>query len=292
MPALLDIVARHREGQPLGCVSMGRLTAEHAPGWFGAPGTSNGLLMSMIDKAQRSELGVLARTLHGQSERLARQAGGQLGPLTTTAENIGQAADLFERMQSVPAFQPAVWSTEAAQQDVATLLQRVLWLLEHDLTKSAFLKLKRLGLATLGNSLVQSTTTTTFLPMFVRFLREMEQRSTSFGTLMDTTQIIVTSELGRFPRLNSDEGKDHFPQAPCMFIGGSVNAHNGSSAAFGATGREMEALPIRLKDGHPAAGRDGDLVHLDDIGSTVLHLAGLDPRRFGYDGRVALEFLT
>ena len=99
------------------------------------------------------------------------------------------------------------------------------------------------------------------------------------------------SELGRFPQLNHDEGKDHFPECPCVFIGGSVNTNKGTGVAFGGTGREMAAVPIRLTDGRPS-GRDGDFaLQLDDLGATVLHMvAGADPRMYGYGGRV-LEFL-
>ena len=60
--------------------------------------------------------------------------------------------------------------------------------------------------------------------------------------------------------------------------------------AYGVTGHEMEALPIRMKDGR-AGSSDGEHVLLDDVGATVLHLAGVNPRHYGYDGKI-LEFLV
>src|SRR5262249_9205403 len=128
-----------------------------------------------------------------------------------------------------------------------------------------------------------------YFPLLARFLEEAKRRSTPFGSVFDNLLIVVTSELGRFPRLNDDQGKDHFPETPVLFLGRRINTGGGHGAAFGATGREMEAVPLRLSDGRPV-GKDGYRVQLDDVGATLLQLTGVNPRSYGYDGRI-LDFL-
>jgi hypothetical protein len=52
----------------------------------------------------------------------------------------------------------------------------------------------------------------------------------------------------------------------------------------------MQALPLSRRTGQ-ADGRGGELVTLDDVGATVLHIAGLDPAHYDYSGRI-LDFLV
>ena len=50
----------------------------------------------------------------------------------------------------------------------------------------------------------------------------------------------------------------------------------------------MERPSIAYRTGDPAEA--GRVPLLDDVGTTLLHLAGLDPERYGYRGKVC-EFL-
>jgi uncharacterized protein (DUF1501 family) len=129
----------------------------------------------------------------------------------------------------------------------------------------------------------------TFMPVFDRFLSEMTAVRNGFGTLASTTAILCGSELGRFPVLNADLGKDHFPEAPYLFLGPGINTGDGQGSVFGTTGKQMQALPVSPKTGR-AVGTNGHLVTLDDVGATLLMLAGIEPERYGYDGR-RLDFL-
>jgi hypothetical protein len=79
-------------------------------------------------------------------------------------------------------------------------------------------------------------------------------------------------------------GKDHLPQTSFVFAGPGIRG----GKTFGKTGRRMEGLPIAYKTGDPAAA--GRVPFLDDVGATLLHLAGIDPERYGYSGKVC-EFL-
>ena len=93
------------------------------------------------------------------------------------------------------------------------------------------------------------------------------------------------SEIGRFPRLNAGRGKDHFPQAPYLFMGPWF----ATGRTFGGTDRQMVAQPISLATG--AVERGGARLVLDDLGTTLLRLDGADPELSGHAGR-HLRFLT
>jgi hypothetical protein len=59
---------------------------------------------------------------------------------------------------------------------------------------------------------------------------------------------------------------------------------------FGRTGAHLQAVPVSLRTGRDVA-TGGELLTLDDIGTTLLHMVGLDPEPRGYLGR-RLDFLV
>lgn len=114
---------------------------------------------------------------------------------------------------------------------------------------------------------------------------------TAAESLAAQTLVVMGSEIGRFPALNGQHGKDHFPEAPCVLFGAGVNAGGGKGAVYGRTGKKMEAARVALATGRDTAV-NGHEVLLDDLGATLLYLGGVsDPSVYGYDGRV-LEFLV
>jgi hypothetical protein len=117
------------------------------------------------------------------------------------------------------------------------------------------------------------------------FLTELEKRTNQYGSLWSNTVMIAGSELGRFPRINHDLGKDHFNETSLMLFGGGINGGN----AFGKTGKMMQALPASLTTGLPVDVGGGQ-IGLDDVGTTLLHMAGIDPSVHGYNG-TRLRFL-
>jgi hypothetical protein len=126
--------------------------------------------------------------------------------------------------------------------------------------------------------------------MIARFLDELSRRRTRRGPLSAQTLVLIGSEIGRFPALNTAHGKDHFPEAPLVLFGAGINAGGGKGAAYGRTGADMAALPVSSRTGQEAPSGN-HAVQLDDVGTTLLHLGGVsDPGVYGYVGRV-LEFL-
>src|SRR5687768_8729568 len=96
------------------------------------------------------------------------------------------------------------------------------------------------------------------------------------------------SEVGRFPRLNTLLGKDHFPEAPAFFFVAGINS--GAGTTFGRTDKRMAAVPVSLKSGRDVSV-GGTQLTLDDVGATMLRMAGLKPELYGYTGRL-LEFVA
>ena len=124
----------------------------------------------------------------------------------------------------------------------------------------------------------QAKNSLVFFPLLAKFFDELHRRRNAHGTLADNTVVLVMSELGRYPYLNGDNGKDHFPETPAMLFGRLFTA-----CVFGATGLELEALPVDLATGRRHA--NGHHMTLDDLGATLLSAFELDPLRFGYTGR-------
>jgi hypothetical protein len=62
------------------------------------------------------------------------------------------------------------------------------------------------------------------------------------------------------------------------------------SGTFGATGKQLEGLAVSSSTGRPG-GADPAPLRLDDVGTTALLLAGIDPERHGFTGR-RLDFLV
>ena len=119
-----------------------------------------------------------------------------------------------------------------------------------------------------------------FAKLFDEYLANLHARKNAHGLLAQQTLTVVGSELGRFPHQNDMLGKDHLPQTSLVLAGPGLRA----GKSFGATGRRMEGLSIAYDTGDRAdAGR---VPLLDDVGATLLHLAGLDPERYGYSGQV------
>jgi hypothetical protein len=94
---------------------------------------------------------------------------------------------------------------------------------------------------------------------------------TAGATLADELTIVVLSEMGRYPLLNSDGGKDHWTYTSAMFLGGGVRG----GQAVGSYDESCIGQPVdRISGALDPAGVGLEGSHL---GATVLALAGLDP---------------
>lgn len=116
---------------------------------------------------------------------------------------------------------------------------------------------------------------TLFERLFGSLLTMMEDLSTRSGpgggALLDEVTVVVMSEMGRYPLLNSDAGKHHWPYTSAMLVGAGVEG----GQSLGDYGDAMEGLPIDLSTGE----RDdrGVVPTAAHLGATLLSLGDVDP---------------
>lgn len=90
-------------------------------------------------------------------------------------------------------------------------------------------------------------------------------------TMLDDTVIAVVSEMGRTPKLNSGNGKDHWPVTSAMVIGGGV----AGAKAYGGTTSTGEAELVDLTTG--ALSSTGRTIEPRHFTAGILSLCGVDP---------------
>jgi hypothetical protein len=273
MPALVDLIGLARDTQALPSVTLGDADEyTHTSTWFGSPS-------GRVDrKGLLDELGALSNDelllLAEQVEKGKSIAAGVDARSQVAAANLAATGKFLRRLTEVPRFKEAKWSDEVIPQWYAKSLQQSLWLFQHDLCRAVYFRTARIIFDThFNNTELQTMLCRQFFTMFGRFLDIVEGSPTR-----DQLLVIAGSEVGRHPRLNTNAGKDHFPEAPVMMYGAGLNP-----GQFVDTGRETEAFPVNLATGRRQRG--GHVVTLDDIGATVLELAGVDFRRYAHTGR-------
>lgn len=288
MPSVLDVIATRRNGQPLG-VAYINLSSRimHSPSYFG---TADQFYFGKDDvfeqtaRARPEELATLAKVYRRRAGDIGRSGPGWR-EAEQTAVYLKEVADFFEHVAAVPPLVVTERSTDYVAQSMAESLDRALWLIENDLCCGVVLDLGLLGWDThIRNEAKQGEMSGNFAKFFDDYLTDLHARKNGHGVLAQRTVTMVGSELGRFPHQNDMLGKDHLPQTSFLFAGPGIRA----GKSYGRTGRRMEGLPIAYRNGDPAAA--GRIPFLDDVGATMLHLAGLDPERYGYSGKVC-EFL-
>jgi hypothetical protein len=293
MPTLLEVIGGHREGQPLAYMHLapnfgnlfspnkGFINVSVAKDLVPSAGQSSHGLLDYISSLNHDDLYVLSDTLRAQAKELSGSPG--------SAASAREAADFFEAVGRGTPFKEEKWWNDDGDAYVGRDMQRCLWALENDLTACVFCG--SFGWDTHINNFDQQTDqAASFFPMLDRFLDELSKRSNPHGLLAENTLVIVGSELGRHPGLNYNKGKDHFPEAPILLLGAGINTGGGKGAVYGRTGKSMQSLPVSISTGVPGGPKE-QILTLDDLGATVLHIAGLQPGPNGYPGRV-LDFLV
>lgn len=91
------------------------------------------------------------------------------------------------------------------------------------------------------------------------------------GALLDQTTVVVMSEMGRTPKLNSSNGKDHWPYTSVLLVGGGIRG----GQVVGATDAYQNGERINLETGELDPG--GELITAASLGWSLLTLAGIDP---------------
>jgi hypothetical protein len=100
------------------------------------------------------------------------------------------------------------------------------------------------------------------------------------GSLLDRTTIVVFSEFGRTPTLNSREGRDHSLTSSAMLVGAGV-PHN--KVVGGTSDVGLNALPIDPMTGETTQS-GGTTVNPNNILASVMASAGMDTDELRSDG--------
>jgi hypothetical protein len=293
-PSALEIIGAHRDGQAVGYLSLNApLATAYTPSYFGEPfpgnyGPAATSLFSLVDRASPEELETVHRVMSEHAASMTRS--GRRSERDQAARSAAeQSAAFFRGAATTPKFHAESWLPQAmegfdGQANLSGPLQRALWTFEHDLVATATVYSGLVWDSHTRNAQIQGAATPYLVALLDRLFTELGTRRNAHGTLADQTAVMVISDLGRFPYLNQAQGKDHFPQTSALFFGPSFHA-----GQFGATGKQLETLPVSLTTGHE--GANAHQVALDDIGTTALLLAGIDPEPHGFTGR-RLEFLA
>jgi hypothetical protein len=90
--------------------------------------------------------------------------------------------------------------------------------------------------------------------------------------LLDETLVVVLSEMGRTPKLNESQGKDHWPVSAAWIFGAGIRG----GRAVGATNERLVAESIDFQTGTPSA--TGRPLQTPNLAATILTLCGAAPQ--------------
>ncbi len=95
--------------------------------------------------------------------------------------------------------------------------------------------------------------------------------------LLSNTLVVVVSEMGRTPRLNSAMGKDHWPVTSALCFGSGLRG----SRTLGSSSATLEANTISLQTGLPTAGAMGGVqLQSGNVLAAFLEIGGVDSARY------------
>jgi hypothetical protein len=116
------------------------------------------------------------------------------------------------------------------------------------------------------------------------FLDLLKSERNAFGPLIEQTTVAVFSEFGRFPRLNGESGKDHWPENSWILVGKGVRR----GVTIGGTDAVGKGLPVDYRTGEPRA-RGGRPLFIDNTFATLLRIARDDPNDTRYERDAPVE---
>jgi uncharacterized protein (DUF1501 family) len=95
------------------------------------------------------------------------------------------------------------------------------------------------------------------------------------SSLADEVTVVVISEMGRYPRLNSRGGKEHWTFTSAMLLGAGVA---GGQVLGGYSGETFAGEPISLTSGEIST--HGESLVPGHLGATLMTMADIDPAEF------------
>ncbi len=109
------------------------------------------------------------------------------------------------------------------------------------------------------------------------FLDLLVQTRNAHGRLIDQTTVVIGSELGRYPKLNAVQGKDHWPENSWMLLGRGIRG----GVTLGQTSESLVGARVDFRSGRTDS-QQARPVFINSIFATLAQLTGGDPKASGY----------
>lgn len=133
------------------------------------------------------------------------------------------------------------------------------------LIKNDLVTCVNLGMGGFDTHASQDTRMRPLMDSFDHQLRVFVDELRAAGKL-DTTLIVVYSDFGRTPRINSSNGRDHWPVGGALMLGGGIDG----ARVVGATDDNLLARAVNITTGLPDAA--GTQINPTHLGGSVLSL--------------------
>jgi uncharacterized protein (DUF1501 family) len=129
-----------------------------------------------------------------------------------------------------------------------------------------------------------------FEDLFSHLLTLQETLATTPGVIADTLAeevvVVVLSEMGRTPTMNSSGGKDHWPYTTAVALGPGI----AGGQVIGGFDTDEIGYRVDLDSGEIDEG--GALLGQEILGATLMQVAGISPEEAGYDGELLSALLA
>ena len=113
----------------------------------------------------------------------------------------------------------------------------------------------------------------TMFESLIILAEELENKTSSSGTFLDETLVVVLSEMGRTPIL-TDGGKNHWPFTSMLLFGAGVRG----GSQNGATDDLLVGVPIDYQTGQKSSV--GSILNSENVIAGILKLMGIDSQKY------------
>ncbi|NVJ14871.1 DUF1501 domain-containing protein [Myxococcus sp. AM010] len=212
-------------------------------------------------------------------EEARRLLGSRPDELAAHEERLRQAGYLQRLMSSAPR------ATTLRDSPLGPGLALAFHALRHNHARFITVRSPRVWLDTHTNNIaLQSARTRPIFNDIGAFVDMLKREHNAFGPLFEQTTIVIASEMGRFPKLNMAQGKDHWPENSWVLLGRGIR----KGVTVGATDERFRGVSVNYLTGS-LQGDARRLMEIDALFSTVLHLAGGNPVAQGYERDSVLQ---
>ena len=182
---------------------------------------------------------------------------------------------MLEREEELAALAPELSWTGGGALDVASQLETIVTSLASGLSRCATMAYRgvwSMGFDTHSANEVQGWHFQDLFGHLDTLMAALTSRAGPDGRpLVESTTVVVASEMAREPRFNVAEGRDHWTWGSALFMGSGVRG----GRVVGAFDEGLGGRPLDLASGE--ASDSGSYVNSANLGATLLAMADLDP---------------